>query len=84
MALPTLTPEQRADALKNEVRALIRELVARKVAVTSTLTVFETFAPGRPAAPWFVVGKDVAANVLVEILERRSNRLMVMGASATS
>jgi hypothetical protein len=25
--------------------------VARKVAVTSTLTVFETFAPGRPPAP---------------------------------
>ena len=33
------------------VQALIRELVARKVAVTSTLTVFETFTPGRPLAP---------------------------------
>lgn len=33
------------------VQALIRELVARKVAVTSTLTVFETFTPGRPRAP---------------------------------
>ena len=32
------------------VQALIRELVARHVAVTSTLTVFETFTPGRPAA----------------------------------
>jgi len=35
----------------DSVQALVRELVARKVAVTSTLTVFETFAPGRPPAP---------------------------------
>jgi imidazolonepropionase-like amidohydrolase len=33
------------------VQGLIRELVARKVALTSTLTVFETFTPGRPRAP---------------------------------
>lgn len=30
---------------------MIRDLVARHVAVTSTLTVFETYTPGRPAAP---------------------------------
>jgi enamidase len=35
----------------DSVQALIRDLVAKKVAVTSTLTVFETFTPGRPAAP---------------------------------
>ena len=39
------------DVSAEPVQALIRELVARGVAVTSTLTVFETFAPGRPAAP---------------------------------
>ncbi len=30
---------------------LVRHLVAKGVAVTSTLTVFETFTPGRPRAP---------------------------------
>ena len=39
------------DVASEPVQALIRELVARRVAVTSTLTVFETFTPGRPAAP---------------------------------
>lgn len=34
-----------------EVGALIKLLVDRRVAVTSTLTVFETFAAGRPKAP---------------------------------
>ncbi len=33
-----------------EARSLIDHLVERDVAVTSTLTVFETFVPGRPAA----------------------------------
>ncbi|HEY6051344.1 MAG TPA: amidohydrolase family protein, partial [Thermoanaerobaculia bacterium] len=32
-------------------KAMIRELVARRVAVTSTLAVFETFAPKRPPLP---------------------------------
>jgi imidazolonepropionase-like amidohydrolase len=31
----------------SEIRALIRHLVAKRVAVTSTLPVFETFVPGR-------------------------------------
>lgn len=31
--------------------SLVAELVKRKVAITSTLTVFETFAPGRPMPP---------------------------------
>ena len=34
-----------------EIGDLIRTLIARKVALTSTLTVFETFAAGRPEAP---------------------------------
>src|ERR1700704_4828105 len=33
------------------VRSLIAELVSRHVAITSTLTVFETFVPGRPLPP---------------------------------
>jgi imidazolonepropionase-like amidohydrolase len=33
------------------VRSLIAELVRRHVAITSTLTVFETFVPGRPLPP---------------------------------
>ncbi|MCG2583498.1 amidohydrolase family protein [Massilia sp. TS11] len=33
------------------MRALQQQLIARKVALTSTLTVFETFAGGRPLAP---------------------------------
>ena len=39
------------DVSSEPVQALIRELVARRVAVTSTLTIFETFTPGRPSAP---------------------------------
>jgi imidazolonepropionase-like amidohydrolase len=39
------------DLASEAVQSLLRELVARKVAITSTLTVFETFTPGRPAAP---------------------------------
>ena len=34
-----------------EIGALMRTLIQRRVALTSTLTVFETFTPGRPEAP---------------------------------
>ena len=34
-----------------EVKALVKHLVDHHVALTSTLTVFETFTPGRPKAP---------------------------------
>ena len=34
-----------------DVGALMRKLIDRRVALTSTLTVFETFTPGRPKAP---------------------------------
>jgi enamidase len=39
------------DENSTEVKSLIDLLVARHVALTSTLTVFETFTPGRPKAP---------------------------------
>ncbi|HEY7569676.1 MAG TPA: amidohydrolase family protein [Gemmatimonadaceae bacterium] len=48
-------------------RELIRELVARKVAITSTLTVFETSVPGRPVPP----GLDVLVPQLREQFERQ-------------
>src|SRR5581483_4499851 len=33
------------------IKSLIRELVSKHVALTSTLTIFETFVPGRPLPP---------------------------------
>lgn len=44
-SLATLDPEGA------EAKALIDHLIAKKVALTSTLTIFETFAAGRPMAP---------------------------------
>jgi enamidase len=43
-------------------RSLVKTLVERKVALTSTLTVFETFTPGRPIPP----GLDVLVPQLRE------------------
>ncbi|MGH7711983.1 MAG: amidohydrolase family protein, partial [Gemmatimonadaceae bacterium] len=48
-------------------QALIRELVTRRVAITSTLTVFETSVPGRPIPP----GLDVLVPQLREQFERQ-------------
>ena len=48
-------------------RELMAELVRRKVALTSTLTVFETFTPGRPMPP----GLDVLLPELRTTFERR-------------
>ena len=48
-------------------QGLIRDLVARKVAITSTLTVFETSIPGRPVPP----GMDVLVPQLREQFERQ-------------
>jgi imidazolonepropionase-like amidohydrolase len=42
------------------IKSLIRELVSKHVALTSTLTVFETFTPGRPVPP----GLDVLDPIL--------------------
>jgi imidazolonepropionase-like amidohydrolase len=39
------------DVASAPVQSLIRYLVSKRVALTSTLTVFETFTPGRPQAP---------------------------------
>jgi imidazolonepropionase-like amidohydrolase len=51
-------------------RALVKKLIDRRVALTSTLTVFETFTPGRPMPP----GLDVLLPVLKEQFERNYER----------
>jgi len=50
-----------------EVQALFRHLIEKKVAVTSTLTIFETFTPGRPLPR----GLDVLLPQLRDEYERR-------------
>jgi enamidase len=51
-------------------RSLVDQLVRRGVAVTSTLTIFETFVPGRPLPP----GLDVLTPELREqFVERHAN-----------
>jgi imidazolonepropionase-like amidohydrolase len=55
------------DTNRAELRALIAELVRRNVAVTSTLTIFETFVPGRPMPR----GLDVLVPALREQYERQ-------------
>ncbi|HEV8363717.1 MAG TPA: amidohydrolase family protein [Gemmatimonadaceae bacterium] len=55
------------DPAGSVARELIRELVARKVAITSTLTVFETSVPGRPVPP----GLEVLTPQLREQFERQ-------------
>jgi len=49
---------------------LVKKLVARHVALTSTMTVFETFAPGRPKPP----GLDVLLPELKEQFEQNYAR----------
>ena len=51
--------------------ALVRKLVDRNVALTSTLTVFETYTPGRPKPP----GLDVLLTPLREQYERSYERV---------
>ncbi|HET8771375.1 MAG TPA: amidohydrolase family protein [Gemmatimonadaceae bacterium] len=55
------------DTASVAMKALIANLVAHDVAVTSTLTIFETFVPGRPMPP----GLDVLVPSLRESYERR-------------
>ena len=55
------------DITSPEVKSLIAELVKKKVALTSTLTVFETFTPGRPVPP----GLDMLEPQLKEQFEQR-------------
>jgi imidazolonepropionase-like amidohydrolase len=49
------------------VASLMEELIRRNVAITSTLTIFETFTPGRPMPP----GIDVLVPSLKEQFEQR-------------
>jgi imidazolonepropionase-like amidohydrolase len=51
-------------------KALVQKLVDRKVTLTSTLTVFETFTPGRPLPP----GLDVLTPTLREQFEKTHAR----------
>lgn len=52
-------------------QALVKKLVDRKVALTSTLTVFETFTPGRPMPP----GIEVLVPQLRETFEQAYQRV---------
>jgi imidazolonepropionase-like amidohydrolase len=52
-------------------KALVKTLVDRGVSLTSTLTVFETFTPGRPVPP----GLDVLAPHLKEAFEQSLARV---------
>ncbi|MEO5567651.1 MAG: amidohydrolase, partial [Gemmatimonadaceae bacterium] len=58
------------DTSKAAFKSLVKVLVDRKVALTSTLTVFETFTPGRPVPP----GLDVLVPALREQFERNYAR----------
>ena len=60
-------------------KALVKKLIDRKVALTSTLTVFETFAPGRPTPP----GLDVLVPPLRKQFEENQAR-MVRNAQSNS
>jgi imidazolonepropionase-like amidohydrolase len=51
-------------------RALVKKLVDRRVALTSTLTVFETYTPGRPKPP----GLEVLLPILKEQFDRTYER----------
>jgi hypothetical protein len=51
-------------------KALVKKLVDRHVALTSTLTVFETFTPGRPLPP----GLDVLTPQLKDSFQRAYDR----------
>jgi imidazolonepropionase-like amidohydrolase len=54
------------DTSSAQFRSLVGELVEHKVALTSTLTVFETFTPGQPLPP----GLDVLDPILKEQFEQ--------------
>jgi enamidase len=57
------------DPKSDAVTSLIKDLVQRHVALTSTLTVFELSVPGRPLPP----GLDMLDPTLRETFERRFN-----------
>ena len=55
------------DPSSDAVKSLIKDLIQRHVALTSTLTVFETFTPGRPLPP----GLDVLVPELRDQFQQR-------------
>ena len=59
------------------LQVLVRKLIDRKVALTSTLTVFETLTPGRPVPP----GLDVLIAPLKAQFEERYARVATNAAS---
>lgn len=59
------------DTSSPDFKSLVQDLVRRKVAVTSTLTIFETFTPGRPLPP----GIDVLIPPLREQFEATFNNI---------
>ena len=59
------------DVNSDAVQSLMAELIRRNVTLTSTLTVFETFTPGRPAPP----GADVLEPQLQDQLSRSLARV---------
>ncbi len=58
-------------------KSLIAELVKRHVALTSTLTVFETFTPGRPDAAGARRARARAARAVRDALQGRADELAV-------
>jgi len=72
-----MTAVNAIDTSKAEFKALVKTLIDRKVALTSTLTVFETFTPGRPMPP----GLDVLVPQLKESFERNYQRTQANPAS---
>jgi Amidohydrolase family len=68
------------DPNSDAVKSLIRELVQRHVALTSTLTVFETLAPNRPLPP----GLDVLDPILRQQFEQRRAQAAANPRSAMS
>ena len=68
------------DTSDTRFRALVAYLVAHHVAVTSTLTVFETFTPGQPVPP----GLDVLDPILKDRFEQFRARAQSNGQSIYS
>ena len=69
------------DAGGETVRTLIAELVSRRVALTSTLTIFETFVPGRPLPP----GLDVLEPQLrAQFVQRHATTASSAGSPMTA
>ena len=57
----------KVDPSRPEFKSLVADLIAHHVALTSTLTVFETFTPGQPIPP----GLDVLDPILKQRFEQR-------------